>query len=142
MQFELKFSKNKHKQDGRLSVTYTFDEVNGVGILVRGYEDSNDEEGGRADIDRLTDNSCAYTVYVEQNISVCLSVRPGATAMLLTPVLVADGGEEAYPCFELKAGDLYQLPINIEMDAGEDPNVWILRDEHDKVVVQITIRVD
>ena len=141
MQFELKFDHYKAKQDGRSSVTYTFDEVNGVGILVRGYEDFNDEEGGRADIARLADNSCAYTVYAEQTIRVQLSVRPGATAMLLTPVLVADGAEEAYPCFELQAGDLYQLPCNIEMDAGEDPNVWILRDKHDKVVVKIMICV-
>ena len=145
MQFELKFNHHKAKQYGtqygRSTVTYTFDEVNGVGITVFGHEDFNDEEGGRQDIVRLDDKSCAYTVYAEQTIRVLLSVRPGATAMLLTPVLVCNGGEETLPAFTLNAGELYQLPQNIEMDAGEDQNVWILRNQHGEVVVKIMIRV-
>lgn len=145
MQFELKFNQYKAmqygNQYGRSTVTYTFDEVNGVGITVHGHEDFNDEEGGRMDIVRLDAKSCAYTVYVHQEIRVLLSVRPGATAMLLTPVLQINGGEETLPAFTLNAGDLYHLPQNIEMDAGEDPNVWILRNQHGEDVVKIMIRV-
>ncbi len=143
MQFELKFSKNKHKLDGRQPVTYIFDELNGLGVTVIGYADHNDEEGERVDITRLGNSSCSYCVPVDSNIRVLLSVPNGAPAVLLTPMIVAaDGVEDIYPAFPLEAGDLYHLPMNIEMDADEDPNFWILRNQHDEVVLKIMIRVD
>lgn len=138
-QFELQFSLNKHKLDGRQAVKYTFDELNGVGVTVIGHQGRDDEEGERVDMEPRGDNVCAYKVPVDDTICVRLSRRPDAAAMLLTPVLVlADGVEERFPDFELNAKDLYQLPQNIEMDPGEGPNFWILK-EHDEVVLTLMI---
>ena len=143
MQFELKCGKNKHGQDFKLPVKDTFDEVNGVGILVYGHEDGDDEEGERIEIFRRDAKSCAYTVHVHDEIEVYLGLNPTGSEMLLTPVLVlADGAEECFSAFKLNAGDLYRLPQNLQMDTGEDPNFWILRNEQNEVVLEIMIRVD
>jgi hypothetical protein len=143
MQFELKFSANKHKLGGRQAVTYLFDKMNGLGVTVNWHEDSDDEEGERVDMQRLGDHSCSYTVHKDVTIRVLLTVPPGEPAMLLTPTIVAgDGVESSYPACLLKAGELFHLPMNIEMDAGERPNSWILRNEHEQLVLKIMICVN
>jgi hypothetical protein len=70
-----------------------------------------------------------------------VAVEQDATAKLLQPVLVlADGVEEAYPPFDLLAGEKYQLP-NLEMDPNEGPNYWIIK-ENDEIVLTIMIHVE
>lgn len=143
MQFEVKFSKYKHGLDGRQAVTYLFDTVNGLGVTVVWHEDGDDEEGERVDMTLSDVKTCLYTVAAGDTVRVLLTVPKDGTAMLLRPTFVdADGVETRYAAFELEAGGLYHLPVNIVMDAGEDPNAWVLRNEHDQVVLTIRIRVD
>jgi len=143
MQFELKCGKNKHEQDGRQPMKYTFDQVNGIGIVVYAHENRDDEEGTRIENCRRGDKSCAYKVHVHDEIKVYLSLHPVVSEMLLTPVLgLADGSKQVFRAFKLNAGDLYRLPQNLQMDAGEDPNFWIIRNEQNEVVLEIMIRVD
>jgi len=138
-QFELKFSATKARLDARLGVTYLFDPVNGVGVSVHWHADDDDSEGERVDAECLGGHRYSYTVPVGVLIRVLLTVAPGGPEMVLTPVLVAAGVESTYPAVSIQAGDLYHTPVNLEMDSGEE-NVWVLRDEHGKQVLEIVVR--
>jgi len=141
-QFSLTFNKYKHEmcRNGR-KVEYIFDKVSSFGLAVSQHEGPDDEEGERVDMKPRGDGVFSYQVHPGNTIVVRLGLQKDATKKVLTPKVVwADGVEEAYPPFELFAGENYQLP-NLEMDPDEGPNFWILK-ENDEVVLTIMIHVE
>jgi hypothetical protein len=136
-QFEHTFSAYK----GPDTKTYLFDcdEEIRVGVTVLWHADSADNQGARVDADCVGGQRYCYTVPVGKTVLVFVTVAPGAPEMLLTPVLRVGGVvHSTYPAEKVNAGDLCRMPINLEMDSGEE-NVWVLRDENGKQVLAIVV---
>lgn len=134
--FSLKFSRNCRKAE------CLFDQASDVGVVVSQHEGPDDEEGERVDMEPRGDGVFCYKVHDGFTIVVRLGLEQDATAKLLQPVLVlASGLEQHFDPFELFPGGIFQLPQNLEMDPGEAPNFWLLK-ENGELVLTLMIHVD
>ena len=114
-----------------------YDIFNGIGVSVSWHETKDDEEGELVPC-TVTANKVLYKTYTGTDIKVSVCVPPGGERTKITTVFTPPTGAQLALSTELAPAKPHTFPA-FQLSADNGPRVMIIKDEHNKELVKLTI---